>query len=153
MTKRQFCERAYFRACSLPTSGFLSSDFASKTIRGNPLASKRRRSTKPMVVVSKSSPNASRSDDVMVAVSSRRMLAGSPPSGKKRQPAASSSLLILILEVASLAGMALTIHRPADGRHGSGLRHGPPGAHGVSATSIRVIAPQNMYNQITADYA
>ena len=27
MTKRQFWERAYLRACSLPTSGFLSSDF------------------------------------------------------------------------------------------------------------------------------
>src|ERR1039458_3927148 len=29
MTKRQFCERAYFRACSLPTSGFSSSALAS----------------------------------------------------------------------------------------------------------------------------
>ena len=37
MTKRQFWERAYLRACSLPTSGFLSSDLASRTIKGEPL--------------------------------------------------------------------------------------------------------------------
>jgi hypothetical protein len=34
MTKRQFCDLAYLRACSLPTSGFLSSDLASRTTKG-----------------------------------------------------------------------------------------------------------------------
>ena len=38
--KRQFCERAYFRACSFPMSGFLSSDLASRTMSGKPLVSK-----------------------------------------------------------------------------------------------------------------
>jgi hypothetical protein len=33
MMKRQFCERAYFRACSLPTRGFLSSDYVVLTQR------------------------------------------------------------------------------------------------------------------------
>ena len=37
MTKRQFWERAYFRACSLPASGCFSSDLASSTMSGNPL--------------------------------------------------------------------------------------------------------------------
>jgi hypothetical protein len=47
MTKRQFWERAYLRACSLPTSGFLSSALASRTMSGKPLASSSRKSTKP----------------------------------------------------------------------------------------------------------
>src|SRR2546427_6697633 len=103
MTKRQFWDLAYLRACSLPTSGFLSSDLASRTMRGKPLASNSRKSTKPLLVFSKLSPRASRSDDLMVTLDSRRMLAGLFPSGKKRQPAASSSLLILIRAVASLS--------------------------------------------------
>src|SRR2546428_6542897 len=103
MTKRQFWDLAYLRDCSLPTSGFLSSDLASRTMRGKPLASNSRKSTKPLLVFSKLSPRASRSDDLMVTLDSRRMLAGLFPSGKKRQPAASSSLLILIRAVASLS--------------------------------------------------
>ena len=101
MTKRQLCERAYFRACSLPTSGSLSSDFASSTISGKPLLSSSRKSTKPLLVFSKSSPRPSRSDFLSVTLASSRMLAGPSPSSKNRHPAASSSLLILTRAVAS----------------------------------------------------
>ena len=37
MTKRQFWDLAYLRACSLPTSGFLSSALASRTMNGKDL--------------------------------------------------------------------------------------------------------------------
>src|SRR3989344_6393760 len=103
MTKRQFWDLAYLRACSLPTSGLLSSDFASRTMNGNPFASRSRKSIKPLLVFSKLSPSASRSTDLIVTLGSRRMLAGLFPSAKKRQPAASNSLLILIRAVASLS--------------------------------------------------
>src|SRR3990172_10770705 len=103
MTNRQFWDLEYLRACSLPTSGFLSSDLASKTMSGRPLASSSRKWMKPLLVFSKFSPRASRSDDFMVTLGSRWMLAGFFPSEKKRQPAASSSLLILIRAVASLS--------------------------------------------------
>src|SRR5450759_5839697 len=102
MTNRQFWDLAYLRACSLPTSGFLSSDLASRTRSGKLLVSSSRKSMKPLLVFSKFSPSASRSDDLIVTLGSRRMLAGALPSGKKRQPAASSSLFILIRAVASL---------------------------------------------------
>ena len=101
--KRQFCERAYFRACSLAASGFLSSALASRTMSGKPLVSSRRKSTKPLLAFSKLSPSASRSTDLIVTLGSRRMFAGFSPMGKKRQLAASRSLLILIRAVASFS--------------------------------------------------
>gem|GEM_PF-5771784 len=101
MTKRQFCERAYFRACSLPTSGFLSFALASRTMNGKPFASRRRKSTKPLPVLSKFSPSASSSAVLIETLGSSRMFAGWLPSGKNRQPDASSSLLILMRAVAS----------------------------------------------------
>src|ERR1022692_643999 len=107
MTKRQFWERAYLRACSLASSGFLSSALASRMINGKPLASRRRKSMNPLVVFSKLSPSASRSVDLIVTLGSRRMLAGALPSGKKRQSPASSSLLILIRAVASFSGILI----------------------------------------------
>ena len=61
MTNRQFCERAYLRACSLAKSGSLSDDLASRTTRGNPFESRRRKSMKPSFAFSKSSPSASSS--------------------------------------------------------------------------------------------
>src|SRR5438309_11160393 len=128
MTKRQFWDLAYLRACSLPTSGFLSSDLASRTMRGKPLASNSRKSTKPLLAFSKLSPRASRSDDLMVTLDSRRMLAGLFPSGKKRQPAASSSLLILIRAVASLSDtlVPVSVKRPSTGREAWGRHHMHP---------------------------
>src|ERR1017187_417132 len=101
MTKRQFWDRAYLRACSLPTSGVLSSELASRTIKGNPLESSSRKSIKPFAVFSKSLPKASSSAILIVTFGSSWILAGSLPSGKNLQPAASSSLLIFTRAVAS----------------------------------------------------
>src|ERR1035437_4674582 len=109
MTNRQFWDLAYLRACSLATSGFLSSALASRTSRGKPLASSKRKSTNPFVVFSKLSPSASRSVDLILTLGSSRMFAGVLPSWKKRQPAASSSLLILMRGVASLSGIQVPI--------------------------------------------
>ncbi len=95
MTKRQFCDRAYLRACSLPTSGFLSSALASSTMNGKLLASRSRKSMKPLVVFSKLSPSASRSVVLIVTLGSRRILAGTSPSAKKRQPARVEQLVDL----------------------------------------------------------
>lgn len=86
----------------------LSSALASRTSSGKPLASSRRKSTKPFVLFSKSSPSALRSVDFRVTPGSRRIFAGALPSSKKRQPEASSSLLILMRAVASF-----TLSRPS----------------------------------------
>lgn len=98
-----FSRRATGRTRSLPMRGFLSSDLASRTRSGKPLASSSRKSIKPLLVFSKLFPSASRSEDLIFTPGSRRILAGRGPSEKKRQPAASSNLLILIRAVASLS--------------------------------------------------
>ena len=101
MTKRQFWDLAYLRACSLPASGPLFSALASRTMMGNPFWLSRRKSMKPLPVFSKSSPSASRACLVSATVGSSRVLAGPLASAKTRQPGLSSRLLILMRAAAS----------------------------------------------------
>src|SRR3989338_955173 len=103
MTKRQFWDLAYLRACSLPINGFLSSDLASSTTKGKPAWSSSRKSINPLLDTSKFSPSASMAALVSLTLGSRTMLALHVAWSKNRQPDSSSSLLILMRAWASLA--------------------------------------------------